>query len=97
MILPDEPRAAGTVGAVLSPGTEVMPACDALPACPPNGEIGLPGEVLFRCPAVSVAQICVVDVAKVQSQTLVRVPDRPAGARVAQQQQQQKEASRLGL
>lgn len=82
---PDEPCTAGTVGAVLSPGTEVMPACDALPACPPNGEIGLPGEVLLRSPAIPVAQICVVYVAKMQSQTLVRVPDRPA-VRAMQQQ-----------
>jgi hypothetical protein len=76
--LPDEPRAAGSVRAVLSPGAEVVSACDALPACPPDGEVGLPGEVLLWCPVISVAQICVVYVANVQSQTLVRVPDRPA-------------------
>ena len=76
--LPDEPCATGSVCTVLSPGTEVVSTCDAFPACPPDGEVGLPGEVLLWCPVISVAQICVVDVAKVQSQTLVRVPDRPA-------------------
>lgn len=77
-ILPDEPRAAGSVRAVLAPGAEVVSACDALPACPPDGEVCLPCKVLLGCPAIPVAQICVVYVAEVQSQTLVRVPDRPA-------------------
>ena len=76
--LPDEPRATGSVRAVLSPGTEVVPTCDALPTRAPDGEVGLPGEVLLGCPTISIAQICVVYVAEVQSQTLVRVPDRPA-------------------
>jgi hypothetical protein len=76
--LPDEPRATGSVCAVLSPGTEVVSTCDAFPTCPPDGEVGLPGEVLLWCPVISIAQICGVYVAPVQPQTLVRVPDRPA-------------------
>jgi hypothetical protein len=76
--LPDEPRATGSVCAVLSPGAEVVSTCEAFPACPPNREVHLPGEVMLWCPIISVAQICVMYVAQVQSQTLVRVPDRPA-------------------
>jgi hypothetical protein len=53
--LPDEPRATGSVRAVLSPGAEVVSACNAFPTCPPNGEVGLPGEVLLWCPTISVA------------------------------------------
>ena len=85
--LPDEPRATGSVRAVLSPGAEVVSTCNAFPTCSPDGEVGLPGEVLLWCPTISVAQICVMYVSKVQSQTLVRVPDRPA---VCTQTQQKK-------
>ena len=65
--LPDEPCATGTVRAVLSPGAEVVSTCNAFPACPPDGEVGLPGEVLLFGPTISVAQICVMYVTKVQS------------------------------
>ena len=67
MYIPNEPRTAVSVRAVLSPGAEVVPAGNALPACSPDGEVGLPGEVHFWCPALSVAQICVVYVADVQA------------------------------
>src|SRR5258707_12515844 len=76
--LPDEPSVTGCVRAVLSPGAEVVSTCDAFPACPPDGEVGLPGEVLLGRPTISITQVCVMYVAKVQSQTLARVPDRPA-------------------
>lgn len=52
---PDEPRAAVAVRAVLPPGAEMVPTGNALPTRPPNGEVGLSGEVHFWCPAISVA------------------------------------------
>ena len=66
MYAPNEPRAAVAVRAVLSPGAEMVPTGNALPTRPPDGEVGLPGEVHFWCPAISVAQIRVVNVANVQ-------------------------------
>ncbi len=64
--IPNEPCAAVGVGAVLPPGAEVVPASEALPTGSPDGEVGLPGEVHLWCPAISIAQICVVYVAEVQ-------------------------------
>jgi hypothetical protein len=53
--IPDKPCAACSVRAVLSPGAKVVAAGDALPARPPDGEVGLPGEVQLRRPTISVA------------------------------------------
>jgi hypothetical protein len=55
MYIPDEPRTTVAVCAVLPPGAEVVSTGNAFPACSPDGEVGLPGEVHFWCPAISVA------------------------------------------
>ena len=56
----------------------MVPTGEALPARPPDGKVGLSGEVHLGRAAISVAEVRLVYVAHVQSHTLIRVPNGPA-------------------
>ena len=75
--VPNEPRPAIGIGAVLAPRTEVVPAPDALPACAHDGEVVLAAEELLWLASEAISEVRFVDMAVVQPEALPVKTNRP--------------------
>lgn len=74
--VPEKPRPAISIGAVLFPRTEVVPAADALPAGAHDREIMLTAEELLWLATKAVPKIRLVDVPIMETQTLLGEANR---------------------